>query len=267
MEFLATFGVILAAAVLAGVSAGVLGVFVIGLRMPFLAICTAHSALAGAVIAELFGFSANTGAFIGACAGALILSALLRRRDIDINAALGILFSLTIGIAFLGIGMSSGPKTGMFSLLWGSLLFVGWQHVLVMLIIAVVLTGFVSLFGKQLKVLLFNRELSSLLIREGVILTVLLVLTSAIIAVNMEIIGGLLMFSLLSNPAIAALKLARSFESSLWLSGLFGVLSAVGGFFAAYIWNLPTGACIVLVSSMLVMLAIGASVLRDKSWR
>ncbi len=262
-----TFGVILTAALLAGASAGVLGIFVIGLRMPFLAICSAHSALAGAVIAALLGFSTAAGAFIGACTGALILAALLRHRDFDINAALGILFSVTIGVAFLGIGMSSSSQSGMLSLLWGSLLFVTWRHVLMMLVVAVALAGFVSLFGRQLKVLLFNRELSSLLIRDGVILTVLLVLASAIIAVNMEIIGGLLMFSLLSNPAIAALKLARSFDGALWLSGMFGVLSALGGFLVACVWNLPTGACIVLVSSLLVILTIAYSSLRERYWR
>lgn len=259
MDFLTTFGVVLAAAVFAGISAGVLGVYVIGLKMPFLAICTAHAALAGAVVAELAGFTAGPGAFIGACIGALLLTVLLRRRDIDINAALGVLFSVTIGIAFLGIGLSSGAKTGMFSLLWGSILFVTWGHVFAMLVVVAILLLFTLAFYKQLKLLLFNRELASLLIKEGLVLTALLLLASAIIAVNMEIVGGLLMFSLLSNPAIAALKLAQSLPGAFFLSAVFGIASALGGFTVAYFWNLPTGACIVLVSSLIVLISIFAS--------
>lgn len=264
MDFLGIFGVIICAAFLAGISAGTLGVFVIGLRMPFLAICTAHSALAGAVVAELAGLPASPGAFVGACIGALVLSLLLRRDTIDMNAALGILFSVTIGVAFLGIGLSSGAKTGMFSLLWGSLLFVSWTHVLAMLLITILLLVFIWIFGQQLKVMLFNRQLSSMLIRSGLLLTALLVLASAIIAVNMEIIGGLLMFSLLSNPAIAALKLARSMGGALALSALFGVLSALGGFAVAYRWNLPTGACIVLTSSLIVFVVLNVTAIRKR---
>ncbi len=256
MLFFQAFGVIMLAALLAGSSAGVLGVFVIGLKMPFLAICTAHAALAGAVLAELAGLPAGPGAFVGACVGALILAVLLHRRNIDINAALGVLFSVTIGIAFLGIGLSAGAKTEMFGLLWGSLLFVSWTHVWTMLGIATVLSLFVLLFGQQLKLMLFNRELAALMIYESVLLGALLLLASAIIAVNMEIVGGLLVFSLLSNPAIAALKLSRSFWGALLLSSVFGAASALLGFLAAYKWNLPTGACIVLTSSIIVFLAI-----------
>ena len=241
------------AAVLAGGSSGVLGVFVVGMQMPFLAICTAHSALAGAVLASFLGFPSGYGAFVGACLGALVLVVLLRRKEIDINAALGILFSLTIGLALLGIGLSPGAKSGMFSLLWGSILFVSWPHVVTMLAICLLLALFILLFGQQLKLMLFSRALASLMIHEGLLMGVLILLISAIIALNIEIVGGLLVFSLLSNPAIAALRIARSLAATFMLSAFFGILSAVGGFAIAYVWNLPAGACIVLVSCSVVL--------------
>jgi manganese/iron transport system permease protein len=267
MGFLSIFGVVIVAAFIAGASSGILGVFVIGMKMPFLAICTAHSALAGAVIAELLGLPASPGAFVGACLGALVLSILLHRRNGDMNAALGILFSLTIGLAFLGIGLSSGAKTGMFSLLWGSILFVSWEHVITMLEILVILSVFIIIFGKQLKLMLFSRELSGLVMHEGWLLAVLLLLASAIIAVNMEIIGGLLVFSLLSNPAIAALRLSRSFGAALFLSAIFGIISSLGGFFAAYSFDLPVGACIVLTSCLVVILAMIIPTLKTRFCR
>lgn len=252
IEFLSVFGVVLVAAVLAGGSSGVLGVFVVGMQMPFLAICTAHSALAGAVLASFAGIPSAYGAFLGACIGAVLLLVLLRRREIDMNAALGILFSLTIGLALLGIGLSPGAKGGMFSLLWGSILFVSWPHVAIMLAIGAVLAVFLLLFGQQLKLILFSRALATLMIHEGLLMAGLILLISAIIALNIEIVGGLLVFSLLSNPAIAALRISRSLGMTFFLSALFGILSAVGGFIAAYIWNLPAGACIVLVSCSIV---------------
>ena len=264
MEFLAIFGIVLLAAVVAGASSGLLGVFVMGLKMPFLAICTSHSALAGAVLAELFGLPAGPGAFVGACFGAFILSVLLHRRNVDMNAALGILFSLTIGLAFLGIGLNTGAKTGMFSLLWGSILFVSWQHLALMSLVAGLFLVFVLVYGKQLKLMLFSRETAALLIGEALLLGMLMLLASAVIAVNMEIVGGLLVFSLISNPAIAALKIARGFGAALLWSVLLGVISALGGFVAAWRWNLPVGACIVIVSSLLVLVTVLGTDLRKR---
>jgi ABC-type Mn2+/Zn2+ transport system permease subunit len=61
-----------------------------------------------------------------------------------------------------------------------------------------------------------------------------------------------MLYSLISNPAVAALKVARSYGSALILGSAFGSLSALGGFLIAYWFDLPAGACIVLVSSALV---------------
>ena len=84
---------IILAAFLGGGSAGLLGIFIIGLRMPFMAVFSAHAAMAGAVFGVLLGLSPSLSGFTGALIGAMILGTFLRHRNIDPNAALGILFS------------------------------------------------------------------------------------------------------------------------------------------------------------------------------
>jgi manganese/iron transport system permease protein len=126
--FIDVFGLIILAALIGGGSAGLLGVFVVGMRMPFLAVGTAHFALAGAVFGELAGVPHQPCAFAGAVAGAGVLGAILRRRTLDPNLAIGVLFSLSMGLAFLGIGLAEGPRSSLLGLLWGSLLFVNVQQ-------------------------------------------------------------------------------------------------------------------------------------------
>ena len=252
MNFFDIFGIIILAALLGGGSAGLLGVFVIGLRMPFIAMFSAHAAMAGAVFGILAGFPQSISGFFGALLGAVLLGLILRRRDIDPNAALGSLFSLMLGVTFLGIGLSEGPKSPMLGLLWGSLLFVSQSQIVVMSVLAIILVGFVRIFEKELKILLFSRELANLMIPEWIILTCLLILAAGIITINLEIIGGMLLYSLIANPAVAALRFARTYRATLVLSSFFGALSAMGGFMLAYWLNLPVGACIVLFSSLIV---------------
>ncbi|MFC1542046.1 metal ABC transporter permease [Candidatus Latescibacterota bacterium] len=252
MTFLTIFSTIIAAAILGGGSAGLLGVFIIGLRMPFITVFAAHAALAGAVFGVLFGVNSSLSGFIGALLGVIILGVLLKNRKIDPNAALGTLFSLMLGIAFLGIGLNKGPKSPILSLLWGSLLFVTGHQLLLMAILAGLLICFVAVFYNDLKALMFSRELAALVIPEWLIFNLLLILSAGIITINLEIVGGLMLYSLISNPAVAAARLAHSFRQALVLSSFFGVLSALGGFLIAYWLNLPVGACIVLLSSMIV---------------
>jgi len=247
---------IVLAAILGGASAGALGVWVTGLRMPFLAVFTAHAALAGAAFGPWLGLDTTTAGFAGALVGATLLALLLRHRDLDPNAALGSLFSLMLGVAFLGIGLApEGQKAGVLQLLWGNLLLVSPAHVVRMAVAAGALAAFAVLLNKELKILLYSRALAAASIPARRLLAGLLILAAFVITVNLEAVGGLLLYSLIVNPAVAALRFARSYPAALAGGAGLGALSALGGFGAAWILNWPVGACIVLASSSLVALA------------
>lgn len=252
MVFLSTFGSIIIAAILGGSLAGLLGVFVIGLRIPFIAIFSAHAALAGAVFGDIIGLTPITGSFIGAFLGAVLLGAFLRDRNIDPNNALGALFSLMLGIAFLGVGLTKGPKSNVLSLMWGSLLFVSKEQIIIMVLLFIILIVFIIVSENELKLLLFSRELAALMIPEWAFFCLVLFLTAGVITINLQIVGGLLIYSLIANPAITAFRIARSFRGAMFMSVGFGALSAFGGLFVAYWFDLPVGACIVLFSSLIL---------------
>jgi manganese/iron transport system permease protein len=229
-----------------------LGVFVIGLRMPFLAVASAHAALAGAVLGTLIGLPGNVSAFLGALVGAGLLALMTRRHDIDPGAALGTLFSLMLGLAFLGMGASEGPRSEALGLMWGSLIMVTGGQLWLMAGVLAALLAFVVGLNKELKLVLYSRALAASLVPEGLVFGALLLLSAAVITVNLETVGGLLLYSLISNPALAALWLARSYRGAVVLSATLGAASALGGFLVALWLDLPAGACIVLASSAVV---------------
>jgi manganese/iron transport system permease protein len=238
-----------------GASAGLAGVFTLGLRMPFLAVCMAHAAMAGAVFARLLGVPVGLGSFAGALLGTLILLAFLRRQHVHAGGVVGLIFSLMLGLAFLGIGLQPGSKEGVLGLMWGSLLFATYADLWPLLIVFLLFLVFILAYRRELKLLLFSRALARSLIHEIPLLAVLLLLCSAVITVNLERVGGLLLYSLVCNPALAALRVAKGFRSCLIWSAVLGAASALTGFLAAYFLDLPVGACIVLISSLVVGMA------------
>lgn len=253
--------------VLSGASSATLGVYVVGMRIPFLAVCVSHAALAGAVFGSLCGLQGQLimlPALAAAMATALLLGLLEGRGvHIDANVLIGVLFSLSMGLAFLGIGLFGvlgRSDNEVRSLLWGSLLFCQWHDVRLMALLAIVLAAFVLLFRKEMRAILFSRlHAAAAGVHVGLIWTAFLILTSATLTVNFQTVGGLMIYSLITNPAVAAFLLVKGHDRALLLSTILGGATSLAGFLVARFTDLPTGATIVILSSLLVAAAAGVA--------
>jgi len=91
----------------------------------------------------------------------------------------------------------------------------------------------------------------------------LLLVSGFVITVNLEAVGGLMLFSLLVAPPAAACQLSRKYSNSVLLSVILGVAAAVGGLVLSYALDTPTGASIVVVAGGI----FGASALLERKRR
>lgn len=258
---------VMAAGAIAGGSCGLLGVHVVGMRIPFVAVCVSHAALAGAVFGALAGVSAEHlywPALAAAVAVALLLGFLdCRGVQIDTNVLIGALFALSMGLAFLGIGLFGilgKSDNDVRNLLWGNLTFCRWSDVRGMATVLAIQILFVSLLAKELRAILFSRsEAAAMGIAATAVWIGFLLLTSVVLSAHFQTVGGLLIYSLLINPAAAAFLLVRGHEKVMVAATLLGAVSGFGGFVIAALTDLPTGAVIVITSSILLMVAALAS--------
>jgi manganese/iron transport system permease protein len=131
--------------------------------------------------------------------------------------------------------------------------------------IAAALLLFVLLLLKEMRAILFSREHAAAAgIHVTVIWTAFLILASAVLTINFKTVGGLMIYSLLINPAAAAFQLVKGHRKTLLLSAVFGAVSGLGGFLIALLAEIPTGAAIVILSSLLVMAACLVGNLRKR---
>jgi len=125
-----------------------------------------------------------------------------------------------------------------------------------MLVTSIALATYVAIFFKELRAILFSRvDAEAAGIRATVVWTGFLILTAATLTVNFQTVGGLMIYSLICNPAAAAFQLTRGCGPVLALAAVFGAASGLGGFLIAAATDLPSGAVIVLVSSALLGVA------------
>ena len=252
-----------------GIACSVIGVFVVLLHMPFIGVCMSHAAFAGALLGLWFGFEPLIGAFTLSLITAAIIGPLADRGELNPETSVGIIFSLMLGIAFLIMGLMPTTQSAAWDLLWGSILTNTRGDVVLLAIVAVIVVGLVITFYKEVQATIFNRTIAlSVGIPATFILYGILFLTGATITTTLRPIGGLLIFSLILNPAAAAYQLTYSMKRMFLLSAVFGVLSGWIGLLFSYLFNIPSGATIVVTSSIIFGLAaIFSPKKKVKSWQ
>jgi manganese/iron transport system permease protein len=256
-------------AFLGGIACGSIGVFVVLMHMPFIGVCMSHAAFAGALLGLWLGFNPLIGAFVFSLLAAAIVGPLADRGELSPETSLGVIFSLMLGLAFLFMGLMPGTKSGALELLWGSILTNTRGDVVFLGVVAVMVVGLIFVFYKEIQATIFHRGMAlSVGIPATAILYGILFLTGATISATLRSIGGILIFSLILNPAAAAYQLTYSMKRMFLLSAGFGVLSGWMGLLFSYLFNIPSGATIVVTSSVIFMLAAIFSPKRKvKGWQ
>ncbi len=257
------------AAFLGGIACAVIGVFVVLLHMSFIGVAMSHAAFAGALFGLWVGINPLIMAFAFSLVAALVIGPLADRGELHPETSLGVIFSLMLGLAFLFLGLNPASRSTGLELLWGSILTVTHSDVLILAIVAVVVAGLVIAFFKEIQATIFNRNIALAVgLPATVIFYGVLFLTGATVTASLRSIGGLLIFSLILNPAAAAYQLTYNMKRMFIIAAAFGVLSGWIGLLFSYVFNLPSGATIVVMSSVIFLLsAIFSPKRKVKIWR
>lgn len=258
----------LLAGLLGGIGCSIVGVFVVMTGLAFIGTAIAHAAFAGALCGAWLGFNPLVGAFGFSLGAAGIIGPLADKGEFRPDTAIGIIFSATMGLAFLFMGLMPGPKTEGLEILWGSILAVNDTDLWVLIWTTAAVLGVTMLFFKEFQAVMFQREVALAVgIPANAIFYLMLFLTGAVVAACLRSIGGLLVFNLILNPAAAAYQLTYDLRRMYVLAAAFGVLSAWAGLWLSYLFNLPSGATIVLVTTAVFATATPLSPKRRvKKW-
>jgi len=257
------------AGLLGGITCAVIGVFVVTMHLSFIGVCIAHAAFAGALLGLWLGFEPLIGALLFSLAAAAIVGPMADRGELNPDTSIGIVFSLMLGLAFLFMGLMPGARAEALSLFWGSILTVTRQNLIFLAATTAVILGLVVAFYKDIQAVLCHRDVA---IAVGIPATVvfygLLFSAGVTITASLQSIGGLLIYSLILNPAAAAYQLTYSLKRMLLIAAAFGVVSCWAGLAVSYALDTPSGASIVITSSVIFGLATLFSPKRKvKQWR
>ncbi|HOJ39651.1 MAG TPA: metal ABC transporter permease [bacterium] len=247
----------LVAVVLTGICCGLVGVWILLMKISFITVAISHAALAGGLLALVWHRPVVPVAMIFSVVTAGLLAPLSERGRLHPESSIGVMFATALGVVFLVMGVVPEARTQGLSLLWGSLLTVEKMDLFVLAGTTLVTAGLVLACFKEIQAVIFSRELARASgIAAGVFFFLILFLSGAVVTACLKSIGGLLVFSLILNPAAAAYQITYNLKKMYALSCLLAILSGVAGLVIASLANWPAGACVVLVSSFIFFVAL-----------
>ncbi len=247
----------LAAGVLVSIACGVVGTYVVVRRMVFISGGVSHATFGGIGLAYYVGFNPIAGALGFAVLAAMAMGILSRRMHLSEDTGIGVLWATGMALGVVFVGLSDGYAPDLFSYLFGNILTVQSSELLLMVLLDAVIIVTVIAFYKEFLAISFDEEFSR---AEGVpanaLNMVLLALIALTIVMVIRVVGIVLVIALLSIPPAIARQYTHRLSTMMWLAVAVSVLLATGGIALSYIMDLGSGATIILLGGLALLLVM-----------
>jgi zinc/manganese transport system permease protein len=245
----------LIAGLLLGIMGGLIGVFVMTRDMSFAVHGISELSFAGAAIALLIGFNVALGATFGSIVAAIII-AIMGTRAKDRNSIIAVLMPFGLGIGILALALYEGRAANKFGLLTGQIIAVDDPQVFWLIATATVVVIALLVIWRPLSFASLDPEVAEArgvpTKALGIIFMLLLALA---VAASLQIVGALLVLTLLVTPAAAALRLTASPLLVPILSMAFAAIAVVGGILLALGGGLPISPYVTTLSFGIYLVA------------
>jgi zinc transport system permease protein len=245
-----------------GAAGALIGVFVVQRGLGLVADGLAHATFGGLALGLLLGATTDRAILVAlpfTLVVALGIQQLRRRTSLGGDVATGVFFAVSFaaGVLFLGLRAPHAAPVNVEGLLFGSLLAVSPEALVVTSLVAAVVVLLMLGLGPQLAYATFDPELARLSgVRVAGLESLLLAVTALVVVVGVKTVGVVLVSAFVVIPAATAQLLGRTLGGILALSLATSLFATAFGLFASYHLNVAPGATIILTLGALFVLAL-----------
>jgi len=235
------------AGIIIAVLAAISGSFIVLRRYSMITETLAHSALVGVAVGVIAGTSPLWMAVVAALVSAWTIEYLRSNFQLYSDSVLAIILSGSLALAVIIVSLAGAFNSSLFSYLFGSILSVTQEDLIIMSVFGVIALSLLGLFYKELYFIAYDEEVARTSGIKVDLLNFLLVsIVAIIIALSIRIVGTLLIGAMMVIPTVAALQFKQGFAKTIAIALLFSLLAVIVGMSSSYFFSLPSGATIVL---------------------
>lgn len=246
----------IAAAILASVSCGIIGSYIVAKRIVFISGGITHASFGGIGIGYFFGFNPIIGAMVFGVLSALGIEFMSKKTDVREDSVIAILWSLGMAVGIIFVFLTPGYSANLMSFLFGNILTVSTLNLQLLLLLCVaIIIIFTALFKTILFVAFDEQYARAVRLPVEAINYLLITLVALTIVLNIRVAGIILVLSLLTIPQTIASVFSQNFKVIIFLSIIIGIIGSIGGLIASYFFDIPSGASIIFLLIILFVLA------------
>ena len=252
------------AGVIASVACGVIGSYVVARRITYIAGGIAHCVLGGMGIARylhvvhgLKSIQPLDGAVVAALAAAIIIGWVSLRAKQREDTVISALWAIGMAVGVLFIYKTPGYNEDLMSYLFGNILLVSRENILLILALDVLVVGVGILFYNKFLAVCFDEEFARL---RGVPVEfyylLLLCLTALTVVVLVTVVGLIMVIALLTLPVAVAAYFVKRLWHVMVVSAILSALLTTAGLALSYGADLPAGATTIALAGALYLVVL-----------
>lgn len=241
---------------LASVLCAVVGTYVVTRRMVIIGGGMAHASLGGVGLGAWLGFSPLIGAAGFALATGFFVQHTSLHRRVTEDSAIAMLWTLGMALGILFSSLTPGFMTDLPAYLFGNILSISSTDLWFLTALTVIATGIYVVLRESIISVACDRDFAK---TQGLPVTliegIMTVLTALSIVACLQMVGIVMVISLLSVPQMTAALTAHTYDGIVRLSALTAFAGCVGGLTFSAAADVPSGAAIIIVQILIYLLA------------
>ncbi len=235
--------------ILSAVICGIIGVIITEKRLLMLSGGIAHTAYGGVGLGYLIGIEPIIGALLFSTASAVIIGKINRKKKVKSDVIIALLWSLGMALGIAFTGLMPGYPPDMNSYLFGNILSVSRNDILVLAILSLITISIFFIFYNDWKAYLFDPDFAEISgLNTAVFEYTLLILVALCVVVLIKAVGIILCIALLSAPCACASLLSNKLNTRILFSIIFTLSFNIIGLILSYYLGVASGATIVIVA-------------------
>ena len=242
--------------VLVSLCAALLGVSLVLKRYSMIGDGLSHVGFGVLTVATALGASSPLYIAIPAVTiSAIILLKVGNNGKIKSDSSIALISSSALAIGVAITSVTTGMNTDVCNFMFGSILAMSKGDVILSVIVSIIVALLFIIYYRKLFVVTFDEDFAKASgLKAGRYTNLIAVLTALVIVVGMRMMGVMLISSIIIFPALTSMLVFKSFKKVVISSGVISVLSFLIGIYLSYLYNISTGATIVIVNLVIFIL-------------
>lgn len=242
--------------IIVGIVCGTVGSLIVLRGLSLMGDAMSHAVLPGVALSFLFGIPMFVGALITGMIASIFIGYITSSSKTKPDAAIGISFTAFLASGIIIISLIN-TTTDLYHILFGNLLAITNSAFLTTIVIGSIVLILIIIFYRPLMISTFDPTFSRM---SGLNTTLLhyfvMLLLSLVTVASIQTVGIILVVALLITPASTAFLISKKLYSMMIIASLISVISSIVGLYYSYIYNIPSGATVVLCTFVIYIITL-----------